>query len=364
MIEGPRSAHEETLMRRALALAREGWGQTAPNPMVGAVVVRDGVVVGEGFHERYGAAHAEVQALRAAGAQARGATLVVSLEPCRHHGKTPPCTDAILAAGIRRVIVAVTDPTTQAGGGARLLAEAGLDVVTGVLEAEARELNAPFFHAAVSDLPWTTLKLAVSIETAIASGRGSTSHVTGDAARREVHRLRAGHDAIAVGIGTVLADDPQLTVRAGRTPREPLRRVVLDRRLRLPPDAVLVRTARETPTIVVTESTDTARAAALRDAGVEVMHATGLPAAFRALRARGIRSLLVEGGAGIASAVLAEGLTHRLVIFQAPVALGSSALHAFEGAGPDVLAALERYRVLERRQLGRDMMTTFAVGER
>src|SRR5687768_10267287 len=164
----PRDAEH---MRRALTLAREGWGQTAPNPMVGAVVVRDGVIVGEGYHERFGQAHAEVNALRAAGAQAKGATLYVTLEPCRHHGKTPPCTDAIRAAGVTRVVIASLDPTAQAGGGAALLREAGIHVDTGILRDEADELNAPFFHAARADTPWTTLKLAVSMETAIAGAR-------------------------------------------------------------------------------------------------------------------------------------------------------------------------------------------------
>lgn len=351
-------------MRRAIALAREGWGQTAPNPMVGAVVVRDGRIVGEGHHERFGGAHAEVQALRASGAQARGATLYVSLEPCRHHGKTPPCTDAILAAGISRVVIAALDPTPVAAGGAGVLRAAGVEVVTGVLEREARELNAAFFHAAASPLPWTTLKLAVSIETAIADARGSTSRLTGPEARAEVMRLRAGSDAIAVGIGTVLADDPRLTVREGRAPRVPLRRVVFDRALRLPPGSVLARTARDVPTIVVTRSAAVPAAVPLRAAGVEILEAEDLRSGLRALREAGIRSLLVEGGATLAGAILGEGLTHRMVIFQTPVALGPSALHAFDGAAPDVLAALETYPVLERRMVGRDVMTTFAIAER
>ena len=181
MNDSARAAREgEPLMRRSLELALEGWGQTAPNPMVGAVVVRDGQIIGEGYHARFGEAHAEVMALRAARDRAKGATLYVTLEPCRHHGKTPPCTDAILAAGIRRVVMAVADPTPAAGGGAAVLRERGVEVESGLLEAEARELNAPFFHDA-SDLPWTTLKLAVSIESAIASTRGTTSWLTGPA---------------------------------------------------------------------------------------------------------------------------------------------------------------------------------------
>lgn len=351
-------------MRHAIALARDGWGQTAPNPMVGAVVVRDGRIVGEGHHERYGAPHAEVRALRAAGELARGATLYVSLEPCRHHGKTPPCTGEILAAGIRRVVIAAPDPTPEAGGGADLLRAAGVEVATGVLEAEARELNAAFFHAARSPLPWTTLKLAVSIETAIAGARGSTSQLTGPEARAEVQRLRAGSDAIAVGVGTVLADDPRLTVRETLPPRVPLRRVVFDRALRLPPGSFLARTARETPTTVVTRSATVPQAIPLRQAGVQIIEADDLRSGLLALRESGVRSLLVEGGAALAGAILGEGLTHRMVIFQAPVALGASALHAFDGAAPAVLAALETYPVLVRRMVGRDVMTTFAIAER
>lgn len=357
-------AHEDhTFMRRALHLAMEGWGQTAPNPLVGAVVVRDGHIVGEGWHVRHGEAHAEVNALRAAGDLARGSTLYVSLEPCRHRGKTPPCTDAILATGVARVVIAVPDPTETAGGGARLLREAGLDVVVGVLEAEARELNAAFLHAASNDLPWTTLKLAVSIETAIANERGTTSWLTSPESRHEVHRLRAGSDAIAVGIGTVLADDPQLTVREAPLPRMQPARVVFDRGLRTPPDALVVRTARETPTIIVTSLADSTNGEALREAGVHLIVAADLRDGFRRLRGAGIRALLLEGGATLASAALGEGLVHRLIIFQAPVSLGPQALHAFDGATPGVLHDLERYPVLGRRQLGPDIMTTYALAE-
>src|SRR5687768_9408952 len=213
LVSGSSDPRDAEFMRRALVLARQGWGQTAPNPMVGAVVVRDGAIVGEGFHARYGEAHAEVRALSAAGAQSRGATLIVSLEPCRHHGKTPPCTDAIIGAGIARLVFGASDPTAVAAGGAEILRAAGIEVQGGVLASEARELNAPFFHAAVSDVPWVTLKLAVSMETAISDKRGTTSWLTGPESRHEVHTLRAGNDAIAVGVGTVLADDPQLTVR-------------------------------------------------------------------------------------------------------------------------------------------------------
>ena len=360
------AAHDaQAFMRRALDLARKGWGQTAPNPMVGAVVVRDGRVVGEGYHARFGEAHAEVTALREAGEKAQGATLYVTLEPCRHHGKTPPCTEAILAAGIKRVVMAAADPTDVAGGGAAVLRKSDVVVETGMLEADVRELNASFFHAAASDLPWTTLKVAVSIETAIADKRGSTSTVTGPESRAEVHRIRAAHDAVAVGVGTVLADDPQLTVRGAAAPRKQPVRVVFDRTLRTPLRSKVVFTARETPTIILTSNASSAEADALIAAGVHVIAAPAddMREGFRRLRAAGIRALLVEGGATINGAVLAQKLVHRLITFQAPVALGPEALHAFDGAPPNVLYDLERYPALDRRQLGADVMTTYAVAE-
>ncbi|MGH7632905.1 MAG: bifunctional diaminohydroxyphosphoribosylaminopyrimidine deaminase/5-amino-6-(5-phosphoribosylamino)uracil reductase RibD, partial [Gemmatimonadaceae bacterium] len=211
-------------MRRALALARRGWGQTAPNPLVGAVIVRDGRTVGEGYHARYGAPHAEIMALRAAGEGARGATMFVTLEPCAHHGHTPPCADALLAAGIVRVVVAARDPNPVAAGGVERLQAAGVTVDVGLEGAVAQEMNAAFLHAFSAIRPWVTLKLAVSLDGAIADAAGRSRWITGERARRVVHRLRAQSDAIAVGIGTVLADDPALTVRDAPAPRvAPLR---------------------------------------------------------------------------------------------------------------------------------------------
>ena len=357
------AAHDVQFMRRALELARQGWGQTAPNPMVGAVVVRDGRIVGEGFHARFGEPHAEANALRVAADLASRGTMYVTLEPCCHQGKTPPCTDAILESGVERVVIAVADPTDVAGGGAKVLRDNLLDVELGLLEEEARELNAPFFNAAESDLPWTTLKLAVSIETAISSERGTTSRLAGAESLTEVHRLRAGHDAIAVGEGTILADDSQLTVREGRMPRKPPARVVFDRSLRTPMDSKVVGTARTIPTLVLAADASSSKAGALREAGVHVIAALSLREGLLRLRAAGIRSLMIEGGATIASAVLADKLVNRMIIFQAPVALGPSALHAFDGAPPRVLHELETYPVLDRKQLGPDVVTTYALTE-
>ncbi len=347
-------------MRRALALARRGWGRTAPNPMVGAVVVRGGEVVGEGWHAEYGGPHAEVMALDAAGDRARDATLYVTLEPCAHHGKTPPCTDAVLRAGVRRVVAAMRDPNPAAAGGLARLAATGVEVAAGVEEAAARELNAPFLHALASDRPFVTLKLAVSLDGAIADHTRRPGWLTSPASRRLVHRMRANADAVAVGIGTALADDPLLTVRGVRRPRVEPRRVVFDRRARLPLDARLVRTAREVPTVLVTADPDGAAARALAAAGVEIVGAESLDEALGALRARGVRALFAEGGAGLAGALLAHRAVDRLVMFQAPVVLGAGALPAFGGAPPATAAEAPRWRLVERRTVAGDLLTVLA----
>ena len=349
-------------MRRALRLARRGWGQTAPNPMVGAVVVREGAVVGEGWHRRWGGPHAEVEALRAAGDAARGATAYVTLEPCNHHGKTPPCSEALLAAGVRRVVAAVADPNPLAVGGAERLRAAGVDVTVGVEEAAARELNAPFFHALASDRPWVTLKLALSLDGGLADHTRRPGWLTSARSRREVHRLRAGADAVAVGIGTALADDPALTVRDAPAPRVPPARVVFDRGARLPLESRLARTAGEAPVIVVCEDAGSAEARRLAGAGVALVEAGSVGDALRALReAHGVRSVLVEGGAGLAGALWDAGAVDRLIIFRAPVVLGGGALGAFAGAAPARAEDARRLPVVERRAFGDDLMTTFAV---
>jgi diaminohydroxyphosphoribosylaminopyrimidine deaminase / 5-amino-6-(5-phosphoribosylamino)uracil reductase len=351
-------------MRRALELARLGWAQTAPNPMVGAVVVRDGAVVGEGYHARYGEAHAEVAALAAAGDRARGATLYVTLEPCAHHGKTPPCADAIIAAGVARVVIATPDVNPEAAGGIARLRAAGVAVEVGDAGSGAAELNAAYFHRfAHRERPFVTLKLAVSIDGAIAAAdRSTTTHLTGPDARREVHRLRAGHDAIVVGVGTVLADDPQLTVRDAPTPRMPLTRVVYDSTLRTPLDSRLVRTASESPVVLVARAPDPARARLLERAGVVIVDAPTFAESLRALAELGLASLLVEGGARLVGTVLANAAADRLIIFRAPVVLGEGALNAFAFAPPADVARLARLAVVDRRVLGPDVMTTYALG--
>lgn len=335
------AARDAQHMRRALALAERGWGQTAPNPMVGAVVVSGDRVVGEGWHERFGEAHAEVNALRAAGARARGATLYVTLEPCNHWGKTPPCVDAIHAAGVRRVVAATADPGGSSSGGAERLRALGVSAaVGGVLEDEARELNASFFHAFTSERPWVTLKLAVSLDGAITDAARSRGWITNARSRAEVHRLRAGVDAVAVGAATFRADAPALTVREVAPPRVPPRRVVFTR----DPAALRSRTdvqAAEPPWIVA--------------------DGADLPAALRQLRDAGVRSLLVEGGARLAGALLDAGLVDRLVIFQAPIILGRGALGALSAVAAHPIAGAPRLRVVRRQEFGDDLMTTYAL---
>ncbi len=355
------SGSDVAFMRRALELAARGAGQTAPNPKVGAVVVRDGRIVGEGWHARYGTAHAEVMALGAAGTAAKGATVYVTLEPCAHHGKTPPCTGALVAAGVQRVVYAVDDPNPIAAGGAAWLRAAGIAVEGGVLRDEASELMAPFLFAARgATRPFVTLKLALSIDGALVgvSGRG---WLTGPESRAAVHALRADADAVAVGIGTALADDPALTVRDAATPRVAPLRVVFDRRARLPLTSVLATTAREVPVLLLTDGSQPAAEAALGERGVESVAVPSLEEGLRALRIRGVQHLLVEGGAALATALVQAGLVDRLITFQAPVILGAGALHPFAQLPGQDSSTAPRWRVVARSSQGEDLMTTFAV---
>lgn len=356
------SSDEVRFIRRALALAKQGAGQVWPNPKVGCVLVREGLIVGEGWHQRYGEAHAEVQALAAAGDAARGATAYVSLEPCNHQGKTGPCTAALIAAGVAEVVCATRDPNPRAAGGVERLREAGIAVRSGVCEAEARVQNAPFLHLARgSPLPFVTLKLALSIDGALAGASRRRAWLTGPESQAAVHALRAEVDAVAVGIGTALADDPALTVRLAPPPRVAPRRVVFDRGARLPLASALVQTAREIPVTVVTDGRAPNQASRLAAAGVDVLVAPTLPAGLEMLRATGVGHLLVEGGAELASALLEAGLVHHLITFQAPVILGAGAIGAFAAmTGRDADVA-PRYRVLERRAYGADLMTRYAV---
>ena len=349
------------MMKRALALAAEGVGLVSPNPLVGCVIVSEaGEVVGEGSYNYDNVDHAEVVALGQSGEKARGGTAYVTLEPHAHFGKTPPCTDAILAAGVRRVVAASADPSPVARGGADRLREAGIEVSLGVEEAAARELNASFFHALSSDRPFVQLKLALSLDGALADRSRQPGWLTGELARREVHRLRAGVDAVAVGIGTVLADDPELTVRHATPPRVPPLRVVFDTSARLPRTSKLAHTASQVPVTVVCWAPEPAHAAALEHTGVTLLHAATSRDALVALRERGVRSLLVEGGAALASALLQEALVDRLVIFRAPLVLGSGALNAFGSVPGTRVGDAPRWRLLRSQRFEDDEMSVYA----
>jgi len=321
--------------------------------------------VGEGWHARFGGPHAEIMALGAAGDRAVGATVYVSLEPCNHDGKTPPCVDALVRAGVARVVCAVRDPDRRAGGGLERLRQAGIAITVDVEWQAATELDPAFFFAHVADRPWVVLKLATSIDGALTDVDRSSGWLTGPASRARVHHLRAGSDAVGVGVGTLLADDPELTVRDAPPPRTSPARVVFDARLETPPGAAALRGAPALRTIVVATRGSLAdhvrRQPLLERAGAEVLVADSMADALRALRSAGIRSMLVEGGAGVAGALLAADVVDRLVIFQAPVILGRGALNAF-GASPAVrLQAAARLPVVQREALGDDLMTVYAL---
>ena len=345
-------------MRRAIALAWGGWGRVGRNPLVGALVLKDGAVVGEGFHAEFGGRHGEVAALASAGARARGGDLVVSLEPCLHYGKTPPCTDAILAAGIRRVVFGAHDVDPKARGGAALLERAGVQVVPGVLADEVRAQNALFFHRFDGrPAPFVALKLAASLDARIADRTGRSQWVSGAEARAYVHWLRAGFDAIAVGAGTATVDDPGLTVRGPVAPIRPPLRVVLDRQGEVPQTSRIVRTAREVPTLfVLGREAPAAARAALERAGVEVAVADELRPMLEDLGRRGVGSLLVEGGGVLAGRLLKEELVDRLYFISAPILLGGDGVPAFAGYPGAAISAAPRWRTVDRRTLGNDSL--------
>src|SRR2546423_4943185 len=312
--DSERPPAERAAMERALDLARRGWGRVAPNPMVGAVILTGDRVVAEGYHAEYGGPHAEVVALQAAGERARGATLVVTLGPCAHHGKTRSCRAAILAAGVARVVAAIPDPDPQARGGAGALRAHGVTVAMGLLAEAGAALNAPFLFAREqAERPFVALKLATSIDGRIADAAGSSQWVSGEAAREHVHWLRAGFDAIAVGGTTALHDNPQLTVRGPVTPRRPPVRVVFDRRAMLNLGVRLVITAREVPTWVMSSlDAPPSSVTQLEQSGVRVVRPPTLRDGLRMLRETGIQSLLCEGGGALGARLLADGLVDRL----------------------------------------------------
>lgn len=349
-------------MRQAIAMARRGWGQTAPNPAVGCVLVQGGQVIAAAHTAPGGRPHAETLTIAQAGERAKGATVYVTLEPCAHHGKTPPCAEALIAAGIARVVVACHDEDARVRGeGIRKLRDAGIEVVEGVCEAEALPLYAGFFSRIHHGLPEITLKIATSLDGKIAYSDGSSKWITGEAARAYGHRLRGEHEAILTGIGTVLADDPLLNCRLpGLEHTSPLR-AVMDSTLRLPLTSKLVQSANEIPLLVLTTEASEEKHRPYQEAGAEiiVLPEMTLEQAARTLAARGISRLLVEAGQGLSSHALTSGLISRIYWFRAPVVIGDSGFSAFTGEALEHLARGKWLQEESSRPLGNDRLEVY-----
>jgi diaminohydroxyphosphoribosylaminopyrimidine deaminase / 5-amino-6-(5-phosphoribosylamino)uracil reductase len=362
-------AADQRYMQLALSLGRRGQGRTWPNPAVGAVVVKDGVIVGRGWTQAGGRPHAEPEALRRAGEAARGATLYVTLEPCSHFGKSPPCVDAVIASGISRVVSAIEDPNPEvAGQGHAKLRAAGIAVDIGLCAAEAARDHAGHFRRIRNKRPHVIVKLAVSVDDKIgASGRKLVA-ITGDAAKTRVHLLRAHCDAILVGIGTVLADDPLLTCRLpGMEARSPLR-VVLDRSLRTPGNSRLVHSARATPLWLMTsETAEAAAATRLGAAGAQVIRIPSdlakpgldLPAALHALSEKGISRLMVEGGARVASSFVSAGLADEIWLLRGPATVGADGVPALDALPLAAITQSPAFRVRASETLDKDTLTIY-----
>jgi diaminohydroxyphosphoribosylaminopyrimidine deaminase/5-amino-6-(5-phosphoribosylamino)uracil reductase len=355
--------NDERYMRVALKLAARAQGRTSPNPMVGAVIVRGERIVGSGYHRRAGEPHAEVEALRAAGVSAQGSTLYVTLEPCNHTGRTPPCCDAIIASGIAHVVVACRDPNPiTSGRGIARLRRAGIRVTIGTLASEVLRLNAPFHKAMTTRLPFVIAKIGQSLDGKIATAHGESRWITSPAARALAHKWRSQVDALLVGINTVLRDNPLLTVR-GYTHRSnrPIK-VIVDSRLRISPSAQCLSRRSPTPSLIATTNRSMSRRAALARAGAEVLvlpareKRVPLRRLLRALAARGIHSVLIEGGGEILAGALAERLVDRIVFFIAPVLIGGrNSPGAVAGEGITRLAQALRLDGMTSRHVGRDL---------
>ena len=361
-------ADDRRHMGRALALARRGLGQVWPNPAVGCVLVKDGAIVGRGWTQKGGRPHAETEALKRAGAAARGATAYVTLEPCSHYGQTPPCAEALIAVGVARAVVAIEDPDSRVNGqGNEMLKAAGIAVSVGLRKAEADEMNAGFFLRVREARPLVTLKLATSLDGRIATKSGESRWITGESSRRRAHLMRASHDAILVGSNTVAVDDPELTCRLpGMVARSPVR-VVFDATAKLTAAAKLVTTARQIPTwVVIGPNAPAAQRRALEDAGVVLIESkvtdaghTDVPEALRSLAARGITRVLCEGGGGIAASLLRAKLVDRLAWFHAPRVIGGDGIAAADALGFSTLAAAPGFRRVAVEASGEDVLETY-----
>jgi diaminohydroxyphosphoribosylaminopyrimidine deaminase/5-amino-6-(5-phosphoribosylamino)uracil reductase len=352
------------MMLRALELAARGVGRVSPSPLVGCVVVSEDSIVGEGFYLYERVTHAERLALEEAGARARGATVYVTLEPHSYHSRTPPCTEALIEARVARVVVAIADPNPEVNGrGFAQLREAGVQVQVGLCEQEAARQNEKFLHFTRTGRPFVHLKLATSLDGRISTRTGDSRWITGAESRARVQELRHEHDAILVGAGTALADDPLLTDRSGKVRRRPLSRIVLDENLRLNASSQLARTAREAPVIVFANERAALapEAAALATHGVEIIESGGrnLRAVLQELAARSLQSVLIEGGAGIAGAFLDQGLIDKASFFIAPLIIGGlEAPVAIGGNGAAKLTDAVNLRDVEIKQHGRDVEIT------
>ena len=359
--------YDPSHMRAALALAERGLGVCWPNPSVGCVIVKNGRVVGRGATAPGGRPHAETQALAMAGETARGATAYVTLEPCNHTGQTPPCTEALIAAGVAHVVVAGTDPDPRVdGGGIKRLRDAGIEVTTGVLSAEADAMQAGFLTRVRLGRPLVTLKLATTLDGRIATKTGESQWITGDAARFAAHALRGQNDAVMAGVGTVMTDNPALTCRIPGFRASPVVRVVADSHLRTRMTSVLVATARTDPTVIIhREGIPAERRDAFEDLGVQLIEVPGseagvdLAAGLAALGAAGLTRVLVEGGAQIAAALLRAGLVDRLAWFHAPGVMGGDGWPAAQAFGVTDLAAMPRFVRTSQRVVGDDILTEY-----
>ena len=352
------SAVDHGLMARALQLAERGLWTTSPNPRVGCVLVRDGGIVGEGWHEKAGEPHAEVHALRAAGAKARGATAYVTLEPCSHHGRTPPCAEALIAAGVSRVVAAMTDPNPLvAGKGLALLQAAGIETASGLLDNEARELNIGFVARMTRGRPWLRLKAAASLDGKTALNNGVSQWITGPEARRDGQRFRARACAILTGIGTVRDDDPQLNVRDLETSRQPLR-VVVDSKLEIPLTARILQGG---TTLIVGAIENAEKMARLRSTGnlVEILpNASGkvdLLALLELLAQRGINEVHAEAGFKLNGSLLRDGLVDELLLYLAPCLIGDNASGLFNLPELTNLSGKKMLQIRDLRQIGEDI---------
>jgi diaminohydroxyphosphoribosylaminopyrimidine deaminase/5-amino-6-(5-phosphoribosylamino)uracil reductase len=365
------AATDRRFMALAISLGEWGLGNVWPNPAVGCVIVRDGRIVGRGWTQPGGRPHAETMALAQAGAAARGATAYVSLEPCAHHGKTPPCAEALVAAGVSRVVTACEDPDPRvSGSGHKILESNGIAVTIGILAAEAQAANAGFLSRIERGRPWLTLKLALTLDGRIATATGESRWITGPAARRRVHAMRAAHDAVLVGGGTARADDPALTVRDMGMPRQPVR-IVAARRLDLPRDGTLVRTIAEAPLWLLHDpaATAPAEAAAWEASGARLVACPSGrggqldPAALlAALGAEGLTRVFCEGGGTFAASLLAAGLVDELAVFSAGLAIGAEGRPGIGALGLDRLGEARRFRLVAVETVGEDILHRWRAG--